>query len=169
MIGIDPAMTLVYRDEYRKVCGDQVRFKVKMLQEWLVTKLEDLPQMNNMIDNEFNLFNHCTEKSLSAATTTDWQKIFTHFGINTKIANVGCCGMSGSFGHESKHVDDSKQIYNLSWKDKIKQSGIRNSIATGFSCRCQVKRIEGHTIKHPVEILELNRKKQQKVLTQKIG
>lgn len=169
MIGIDPAMTLVYRDEYRKVCGDQVRFKVKMLQEWLVTKLEDLPQMNNMIDNEFNLFNHCTEKSLSAATTTDWQKIFTHFGINTKIANVGCCGMSGSFGHESKHVDDSKQIYNLSWKDKIKQSGIRNSIATGFSCRCQVKRIEGHTIKHPIEILELNRKKQQKVLTQKIG
>ncbi|ASG69015.1 4Fe-4S ferredoxin [Francisella halioticida] len=169
MIGIDPAMTLVYRDEYRKVCGDQIRFKIRMFQEWLVTKLDYLPKMNNMIDNEFNLFNHCTEKSLSADTATHWQEIFTHFGIKTKIAKVGCCGMSGSFGHETKHIDDSKHIYNLSWKDKIKQVGIRNSIATGFSCRCQVKRIEGHTIKHPIEILELNRKKQQKVLTQKIG
>lgn len=86
-----------------------------------------------------------------------------------KLAKVGCCGMSGSFGHETKHIDMSKHIYNLSWKDKIQECGIRSAIATGFSCRCQVKRMEGHTIKHPIEILELNRKKQQKVLTLRLG
>lgn len=169
MIGIDPAMTLVYRDEYKKTCGDQVRFKVQMIQEWLTTKLESLPVMQNMIDKEFNLFNHCTEKSLSVSSADKWQKIFDHFGVKTKIVKVGCCGMSGSFGHEAKHIDTSKQIYNLSWKNKIKECGIRGAIATGFSCRCQVKRMEGHTIKHPIEILELNRKKQQKVLTQKLA
>lgn len=167
MIGVDPAMTLVYRDEYPKICRDKVKFKVKMVQEWLVTKLDMLPKMQTKINKEFNLFNHCTEKSLSAISVVHWQKIFKHFGIKSKVVKVGCCGMSGSFGHESKHVDTSKQVYNLSWKDKIQECGIRGVLVTGFSCRCQVKRMEGHTVKHPIEILELNRKKQQKVLTQK--
>ena len=73
--------------------------------------------------------------------------------------------MSGSFGHESKNVETSKQIYALSWKQKIEGCEITNSMATGFSCRCQVKLMTGHTIKHPIEILDLNRKKQQKLLT----
>ena len=62
LIGIDPAMTLVYRDEYKKALGKDVRFKVKMIQEWLSERLSSLPAMNQLIDNEFNLFNHCTEK-----------------------------------------------------------------------------------------------------------
>ncbi|AIT10115.1 4Fe-4S ferredoxin [Candidatus Francisella endociliophora] len=168
MIGIDPAMTLVYRDEYPKICRDKVRFKIKMVQEWLVTKLDTFPKMQTMINKEFDLFNHCTEKSLSTVSVINWQKIFKHFGIRLKIANVGCCGMSGSFGHEVKHINTSKKIYNMSWKEKINECGVRGVVATGFSCRCQVKRMEGHTIKHPIEILELNRKKQQKVLTQKL-
>lgn len=165
LVGIDPAMTLVYRDEYKKSLGKDVRFKVKMIQECLVEKLPSIPAMEQLIDREFNLFNHCTEKSLSPIATDQWLQVFKHFGIKTKVAKVGCCGMSGSFGHESKNIEASKQIYGLSWKQKIKDCGITSSMATGFSCRCQIKRIEGHTIKHPIEILELNRKKQQKALT----
>ena len=165
LIGIDHAMTLVYRDEYKKALGEDVRFNVKMIQEWLVDKLPSIPTMKQLIDKEFNLFNHCTEKSLSPIASDQWQKVFNHFGIKTKVAKVGCCGMSGSFGHESKNVGMSKQIYNLSWKWKIDDYGIASSIATRLSCRCQVKRMKGHTMKHPIEILELNRKKQQKTLT----
>ena len=165
LVGIDPAMTLVYRDEYPKNLGEDVKFKVQMIQEWLVSKLDDIPTAEGLLKREFNLFMHCTEKSLSFESAQYWQKIFKHFGMKTKIANVGCCGMSGSFGHESKHINISKDIYNLSWKDKIKDYGITSSVVTGFSCRCQVKRMEGHTIKHPIEILELNRKKHRKALT----
>ena len=165
LIGIDPAMTLVYRDEYKKVLGKDMKFKVKMIQEWISERLSSLPTMTQLIDTEFNLFNHCTEKSLSPVASDQWLQVFEHFGIKIKIAEVGCCGMSGSFGHESKNVETSKKIYALSWKQKIKDYGITSSMATGFSCRCQVKRMAGHTIKHPIEILELNRKKQQKSLT----
>lgn len=165
LIGIDPAMTLVYRDEYKKTLGKEVKFEVKMIQEWLNERLSTLPTIEQLIDKEFNLFNHCTEKSLSPIATKQWLQIFEHFGVKTKVIKVGCCGMSGSFGHEKKNVETSKQIYNLSWKQKIKDCGITSSMATGFSCRCQVKRIDGHTMKHPIEILELNRKKQQKSLT----
>ncbi len=165
LVGIDPAMTLVYRDEYKKSLGQDVRFKVKMIQEWLSERLSVLPTMKKITDTEFNLFNHCTEKSLSPVASDQWLKVFEHFGIKTKVAKVGCCGMSGSFGHESKKVEISKQVYGLSWKQKIKDYGITSSMATGFSCRCQVKRMTGHTIKHPIELLELNRKNQQKALT----
>lgn len=165
MIGIDPAMTLVYRDEYLKVLENEIKFEIKMIQEWLVIKLDSLPKMQGLLAREFSLFTHCTEKSLSAISIVYWQKIFEHFGIDVKLVKTGCCGMSGSFGHEAKNIETSKRIYSLSWKTKIKESGIRNSMATGFSCRCQVKRLEGHTIKHPIEILELNRKKIHKALT----
>ena len=140
---------------------NQVRFKVKLIQEWLVTKLDTLPVIQSMLDKEFRLFNHCIEKSLSAISILQWQKIFKHFGVKTKVAKVGCCGMSGSFGHKTKHINMSKHIYNLSWKDKIQECD-RSAIATGFSCRCQVKRMEGHTIKHPIEILELIEKNNKK-------
>ncbi|MDE4965802.1 hypothetical protein, partial [Francisella tularensis] len=79
-------------DEYQKVCGDQVRFKVKLIQEWLFTKLDTLPVMHTMLDKEFSLFNHFTEKSLSAISILQWQKIFKHFGVKTQFAKVGCCG-----------------------------------------------------------------------------
>jgi len=42
----------------------------------------------------------------------------------TRVAKVGCCGMSGSFGHESKNVETSKQIYGLSWKQKIEGQSV---------------------------------------------
>jgi Fe-S oxidoreductase len=161
MIGVDPAMTLVYRDEYPKFLAEKVKFDVKMIQEWLVTKLDDLPTMTNMFSREFNLFPHCTEKSLSVESDKYWKQIFNHFGVKIETVTVGCCGMSGSFGHEKKHQDTSKKIYDLSWSKKIKEKGITNSMSTGFSCRCQVKRMEGHVIKHPIEILEINRKKQR--------
>lgn len=165
MVGIDPAMTLVYRDEYKKYLKEDMKFKVKMIQEWLYGQLPNLPKVSTKYSSKINIFNHCTEKSLSPISIDQWLKVLEHFGIDAEAVKVGCCGMSGSFGHEVKHLETSKKIYNLSWKNKIEQLGIINSVATGFSCRCQIKRLAGHTIKHPIELLELNYKKSQKVLT----
>ncbi|APC96360.1 FAD-binding and (Fe-S)-binding domain-containing protein [Francisella frigiditurris] len=165
MIGIDPAMTLVYRDEYVKLLGDEVKFRVKMIQEWLLSKLPEITMAEENIGEEFTLFAHCTERSLSSVSLIQWQKIFRHFGYKMKMAKVGCCGMSGSFGHEAKHLETSKNIYNLSWKEEMSKVGLASAMVTGFSCRSQVKRIEGHRVRHPIEILYRNNKMSQKLLT----
>jgi FAD/FMN-containing dehydrogenase/Fe-S oxidoreductase len=165
MIGIDPAMTLVYRDEYTKLLGNDVKFKVKMIQEWLSSKLIDIPKIENSIDKNFTLFAHCTERSLSAVSMIQWQQIFSHFGMKINVAKVGCCGMSGSFGHEAKHLSTSKNIYNLSWRSEINKVDKSLAMATGFSCRSQVKRIEGARLSHPIQILQRNSKKYQNLLT----
>lgn len=156
MIGIDPSLVLCYRDEYKELLGEQqVQFKVALIQEWLLSQLDKLPAATQASDVVEKVFCHCTEKSLAPTTEQDWRTIFSHFGIPTEMPKVGCCGMCGTFGHEAHHAEQSKQIFQQSWEQHIPaESAQREQVsATGYSCRSQVKRIEGFKPKHPVQRL----------------
>ena len=66
----------------------------------------------------------------------------------------GCCGMAGTYGHETANLKTSQDIYELSWKDKINDETLKNRIvATGYSCRSQVKRFDQKQILHPLQAL----------------
>ncbi|MNC42846.1 sn-glycerol-3-phosphate dehydrogenase subunit C [compost metagenome] len=74
--------------------------------------------------------------------------------MNLKVMSTGCCGMSGTYGHESKNYETSKKIYDLSWQpavEKYKTSG--KLLANGYSCRSQVKRFGDVKIRHPLQAL----------------
>ena len=43
--------------------------------------------------------------------------------------------------------------FSLSWEQEIAKRDRAACLATGYSCRSQVKRIEGQTLKHPVQAL----------------
>ena len=60
--------------------------------------------------------------------------------------------MAGAFGHETAHYDESKGIYEQSWKVKLADSNWP-FVATGASCRSQVRRFEGRVIAHPLQFL----------------
>ena len=60
--------------------------------------------------------------------------------------------MAGAFGHETAHFDESKGIYEQSWKLKLADSD-RPIVVTGASCRSQVQRFEGGEIVHPLQLL----------------
>jgi len=153
MMGIDPAMVLTYRDEYRQLLGDKRGdFHVQLFQEWLLPKLASLPAGNKQ-QQTFHLFGHCTEKTALPSSEKDWQTIFTHFGQQLENVNVGCCGMAGTYGHDASHEQDSKEIYALSWQQQIAEREFEACLATGYSCRSQVKRMEGRKMKHPVQAL----------------
>tara|TARA_R100000365_G_scaffold3690_1_gene13610 strand:- start:7757 stop:10657 length:2901 start_codon:yes stop_codon:yes gene_type:complete len=97
-----------------------------------------------------SLFLHCTEATSDPKAGGRWQKIFAHFGIEVDVVSVGCCGMSGLFGHEAEHKEMSRAIFELSWADPIARGG---AMATGFSCRCQTKRFGQGRVPHPLEVL----------------
>ena len=61
--------------------------------------------------------------------------------------------MAGSFGHELIHQQESKGIYDLSWKQAVDSVPQQTLLATGYSCRTQVNRYEGFKPKHPVQAL----------------
>lgn len=152
MLGTDPAMVLCYRDEYKQALGEQRGdFTVNLFQEWLLPRLTE--QTSNESNQEFFLFGHCTEVTAEPTSSGDWAKIFSHYGATLTNVPVGCCGMAGTYGHDAGKLADSKAIYSLSWESEIAKRERANCLATGYSCRSQVKRIEGQTLKHPVQAL----------------
>jgi FAD/FMN-containing dehydrogenase/Fe-S oxidoreductase len=154
LIGLDPAMTLAYRSEYKKTLGDKAP-KVQLIQEWLVTQQASL-QLNagKFSQQEYSLLAHCTEKTNAVNSTKEWQQVFADLGQTLKIIETGCCGMSGTYGHESANVDTSKKIYQLSWAQVVNNPTLnKNLTATGYSCRSQVKRIDKTTLPHPLQVL----------------
>ena len=152
LIGIDPSMTLAYRSEYQKILGEGAVPNVLLPQEWLATQL---PHLKNKVADfkpgAHKLLAHCTESTNAAPSLGHWQQVFAALGQTLEIMNTGCCGMAGTYGHESAHVETSKKIYQLSWSDIINNPDNDGQLtATGYSCRSQVKRFDGKAIPHPL-------------------
>lgn len=152
LVGIEPSMTLAYRGEYTKVTDNSPN--VLLIQEWLATKAEYLSQQKTNEGNTYQLLAHCTEKTNAAGSIKDWQNIFSALGHTLTTVNVGCCGMAGTYGHETQNMDMSKHIYSLSWDAVINNPEYEDTLlASGFSCRSQVKRIDGKNIPNPLQAL----------------
>lgn len=159
LVGLDPAVTLSYRDEYRHL-ELPFEFEVSLLPEWFHTQLPRLIQSGVLHQGllggeEYAFFGHCTERTAAPHTQKQWQDIFAAFGLQLHIKDVGCCGMCGVFGHESHHVDESLGVFRMSWEKHLPRSErARRSVVTpGHSCRHQVERAVGFTPEHPCEIL----------------
>lgn len=102
MVGVDPALVLTYRDEYRQTLGDaRGDFSVLLVHEWLSQSLEKL-STRELAGEAWYLFGHCTEVTALPASTSQWAGIFRHFGARLEGVSVGCCGMAGTYGHEQK-------------------------------------------------------------------
>lgn len=160
LIGIDPALTMCYSDEYRQVLGEKRGdFEVLTPNQWLsqqinakkLTDFKDKLKAQNL--PKYHLFAHCTESSKRPDSINQWINIFKYFGIDLVVEKTSCCGMAGIFGHESQNQTISTGIYQISWQKKLTEQNFNNCLATGYSCRSQVKRLSGVYIKHPCEVI----------------
>ncbi|WP_373778519.1 FAD-binding and (Fe-S)-binding domain-containing protein [Glaesserella sp.] len=159
MVGVDPALTLIYREEYKDILkAERGDFNVLLAHEWLMVQLkngnlENCKKSTETDRLQWHLFSHCTESTALPNSSKEWQQIFAHFGEKLVTENTGCCGMAGTFGHETQHLEMSKAIYAQSWQIKINGKDLNRCLATGYSCRSQVKRMEHHVMKHPIQAL----------------
>jgi len=153
MVGVDPALVLCYRDEYKQTLGDKRgEFNVQLVHEWLPAVLESVEP--RVVSGEaWYLFGHCTEVTALPGTPGQWVSIFARFGAKLENISVGCCGMAGTYGHEVKNHASSLGIYELSWHQAMQRLPRNRCLATGYSCRSQVKRIEGSGVRHPLQAL----------------
>lgn len=155
MVGVDASLVLCYRDEYTKALGAQRgEFCVHTVHEWLAQVPESAFVPVAGADNRsLALFAHCTEKTALPGTEKIWQSLFGRLGVKMDIVAVGCCGMAGTYGHEARQKDKSLGIYNLSWEQAVGRYAPEEVMATGYSCRSQVKRIDGFKPAHPLQTL----------------
>lgn len=155
MVGIEPAVTLTYRDEYRHELGRQPGFKVQMLQEYLCEQILPEVDSGDRPRSTYRLFGHCTERTFEPKSQQLWQSVFQRLGAELTLEATGCCGMCGVFGHEREHLEESRGVFEMSWKPKLSRPGDLPDqvVATGHSCRSQVKRFAGFVPRHPAEVL----------------
>ncbi|PWQ93738.1 (Fe-S)-binding protein [Leucothrix arctica] len=130
---------------YAKYVDEAYLSQVQFIQERLI-QLKD--------ERSFTLLPHCTEKTNVSSSVGEWQQVFKQLGVTLKTKALGCCGMAGTYGHEARNVETSKTIYEQSWKTAISEAEDTSQLlATGYSCRCQVKRFSDVKIQHPIPVL----------------
>ncbi|ALM86748.1 hypothetical protein ASB57_05125 [Bordetella sp. N] len=170
LVGIDPAMTLVYRSEYQDVPEAKDGPRVWLLQEWLAREFEATPPRvsaasiatataeaaadGQVPPAPYLLLPHCTEKTNVPNAMAQWRKVFESLGLTMKVLPSGCCGMSGTFGHEASNRATSETIYQQSWAGSVEEHRAGGRLmATGYSCRSQVKLMAQTALPHPVSVL----------------
>ncbi len=153
MVGVDPALVLCYRDEYKQTLGDKRGdFHVMLVHEWLPA-IVDGQAARETSGESWYLFGHCTEVTALPGAPAQWATIFARFGAKLESVSVGCCGMAGTYGHEVVNHKNSLGIYELSWHQAMQRLPRNRCLATGYSCRSQVKRVEGSGVRHPLQAL----------------
>ena len=71
-----------------------------------------------------------------------------------RLIPSGCCGMAGSFGYEQEHYDISMQVGELVLFKTLRSLDAETAIvASGTSCRHQIKDGTGKRAIHSIELL----------------
>ena len=152
LVGLDPAMTLTYRQEYLKVSGIGEVPSVALPQEWLLSVLPHSISGSEM--PSYRLLPHCTEKTNVTDSSGQWVQLFERRGLRLDVQAAGCCGMSGTYGHEARNLETSRTIYGQSWAAHIAAPAASGEVlATGYSCRSQVQRMASRRVRHPLQVL----------------
>jgi Fe-S oxidoreductase len=153
LVGIDASMTLTYRSDYTMLAEADRPPPVLLLQEWLARHRDAIPRSSNA-GEDYLLLPHCSERSLAVSSLKDWQAVFAAAGATLRVLPSGCCGMAGTYGHEAEHRATSEQIYAMSWAAHVAASAQSGRLlATGYSCRSQVKIVDGRALPHPAQAL----------------
>ena len=147
LVGIEPAVTLAYGDEYHEAVG--AALPVLLPQDWLAGVADRLPAP--LREGRARLLTHCTEGTLRPDAGEVWSRVFAQVGITLERPATGCCGMAGTWGHEVRNAATSARIFAQSWAGQVRAEV--PVLATGFSCRCQTQVQAGVVLRHPLSHL----------------
>lgn len=145
MVGIEPAILGSYRSDFAADLP-QVMAPQDLLSELMATAQVAPSAM------AVRLLPHCSERVRGAAGSNGWRAVFARFGITLDMPATSCCGMAGTWGHETRNRATSERIFAQSWDDAT-APGPDAILATGFSCRCQADKVAGRALAHPITLL----------------
>lgn len=90
LVGIDPSVTLTYREEYPATLGQHVAPRIALIGEWLADVLAEGKTVNSAHQRTdgrpggvatHTLFQHCTAATACPGSFTAWQTAFRHMGL----------------------------------------------------------------------------------------
>ena len=162
LIGIEPSAVLTFRDEYLRLADDKENAKLISaytftIEEFIEREIEKGKIHKHQFTSKakkIKVHGHCQQKSLSNMKAT-FSMLNLPRNFEVSIMNTGCCGMAGSFGYEKEHYDLSMQVGEDTLFPKVRnmESDVE-IIASGTSCRHQIKDGTNRLAKHPISLFK---------------
>ncbi len=163
ILGLEPSCILTLADEWPELVpgagAKHVARAAEMADGWFARQVNDnglsLELAATTRGSGRILFHaHCHQKALvgSKGSVAALKLIPS---IDVTALDAGCCGMAGSFGYEKEHYDLSVQIANLALVPAINSEPNSLVVATGTSCRHQIRDLTGRIALHPIELLSV--------------
>ena len=153
IVGVEPSMVSFFRKDYGDVFYEQGLDKTVLLIQELLDKSDIVIKTENQNKEPYYLLNHCMELSMEGDMDKIWERVFKKMGLSLELIKSGCCGMAGIFGMETRHEHLSTTIYKDHYQKVFCGKDLSRVLATGFSCRSQIKYFEKIDVKHPVDVL----------------
>ncbi|HEY8505746.1 MAG TPA: FAD-linked oxidase C-terminal domain-containing protein, partial [Gemmataceae bacterium] len=161
ILGLEPSCLLALADEWPElVPGPEARRVAEaahLAEHWLADQAKagrvNLPLSGSGKPPRRCLFHgHCHQKALCGVggTASALRRVP---GLDVTVLDAGCCGMAGAFGYEKEHFDISVKIANLELVPALEAAPEALVVATGTSCRHQIRDLTGRRALHPVEVL----------------
>ena len=159
VIVIEPGSYSALADDIPDLMDDE--FMAKILKNSVVSIERFVSDLvtSGKVENKFKstlkhhvIHGHCHQKAIEGMESIE--NIFKFVEGTFEILDVGCCGMAGAFGFEKEHYDLSKKIYEIELDPVVSKLTTGSTIlATGFSCRHQLRDFSDKEIKHWIEVL----------------
>ncbi|MEI7550773.1 MAG: FAD-linked oxidase C-terminal domain-containing protein [Verrucomicrobiota bacterium] len=163
LIGIEPSALLGFRDEYPDLMPPELMAPARQLAahallfEEFIAREIDRGRITRAAfttaPRQLKLHGHCHQKSLSSLTPAV-QALSLPANYQVQIIPSGCCGMAGSFGYEAEHFALAQQIGELVLFPAVRATPEDTLlVASGTSCRHQIKDGTHRRALHPAEVL----------------
>ncbi|WOD43155.1 FAD-binding and (Fe-S)-binding domain-containing protein [Hwangdonia lutea] len=161
LVGIEPSAILTFRDEYARLAEDKkaaekIAKNTFTIEEFLSRESNEgriNPDQFTAEKQVVKIHGHCHQKALSSMESA-FKMLSIPKNYSVTIINSGCCGMAGSFGYEKEHYALSMQVGEDTLFPKIRNMSDQTIIvASGTSCRHQIKDGTDKNSKHAVSVL----------------
>jgi Fe-S oxidoreductase len=164
VVGLEPSELLVYRDEAldlmvrsRQPLAGRVAAHAQTFEEFIaaesVARRLVLPELGPH-PQPMVLHVHCHQRALVGIDSSA-EALRLLPGAEIHTLGPGCCGMAGAFGYAEEHFDLSKCIgERLLSPLRDARPDETTMVATGASCRQQIRDLMGIEAVHTAEILD---------------
>lgn len=154
IVGVEPSCVATLRDELPRLLPDDERAaalaaSALLFDEALVRF--GCPEIRRRL-GAIVIHPHCHQKALGAGGAP--ATLLTGGAGEVETLDAGCCGMAGSFGYHAEHAAISRAIAEDRLLPALRERAGATVVATGTSCRAQLRDLAGIEAVHPAVLLD---------------
>ena len=162
VLGLEPSCVLTFRDEYLEFFPDHETARRLASQSMLIEEYVTRPGPDGVRPLErirgwqaapgvCAVHGHCYTKALVGPSPM--LEMLRRAGWEVQEIDAGCCGMAGSFGYESEHLELSLRIAESRLLPAVRRvtAAGQTVCAAGMSCRTQIADGTGVRPWHPIQ------------------